>query len=155
MCACVCVYIPIGPRILLHSFPGMVLEETAEVLTDKGLSEDTGDTLEVVGLALSAAPDRTAASSDRLVFTPNTQGEGSLAPPPTHDSIPNDVLPLPVQSLSAWEEVVFGVEFPTWTGPKGWYTPSLLVAIDDSVVLRSGYRKDREWSFNIGKKLSC
>ena len=119
MCVRVRVCVPMGPRILLHSFPVMLLEEAAEVLTDNGLSEDTGDTLELLGVALSAAADVTAVSSDRLVFTPNTQGEGSLAPPPTHDSIPNDVLLLPVHSLSAGEDVVFGGEFPTWTGPKG------------------------------------
>ncbi len=43
---------PMGPSILLQSFPAMLLEEATEVLTDNGLSDNTGDTLEDVELTL-------------------------------------------------------------------------------------------------------
>ena len=51
-CVCERVNTPMGPRILLQSFPAMLLEEAAEVFTDKGLSNNTGDTLEDVELTL-------------------------------------------------------------------------------------------------------
>ena len=52
VCVCERVNTPMGPSILLQSFPAMLLEEAAEVLTDKGLSDNTGDTLEDVELTL-------------------------------------------------------------------------------------------------------
>ena len=130
MCVCVraCAFVhlsvhervPMGPRTLLHSFPVIVVDEAVDVLTDKGLSVGTGDILEFAELALSAALGVIAVSPGTLAFAPpNTQGEGSPAPPPTHASSPNAFLLLPAHSLSGEDDVVFGGEFPNWTGPNG------------------------------------